>query len=149
MKGRRELNQRAFEFLFQHEKQNELMNKWAQENHIRRVVIADFSKNIFATWMACRMNGIEVVGVFDRHAAFAGMKYRGIPIINSIRNINADGIVLSNINPAQVTPRMTIIKQAFSGPVLQLWESQRCPITSDAGTQRVAVPLSRSVVCAT
>ena len=133
LKGRCELSTRAFESLFQLELQKKLIDQWVRQHDIRRVVIADFSKNILATWWACQANGIKVVGVFDQHPAFSGMKYRGVPIINSIRNINTDGIVLSNVNPAQVTPRITIIKQQLPVPVLQLWQGESCPVSSRAG----------------
>jgi len=128
IKGRQELSERAFESLFQHERQTNLIKAWARTHHIRRAMIADFSKNIYATWRACRLNGLEITGLYDRHVAFGGMKYRGIPIVDSL-GADTDGMVLSNVNPAQVEPRIKMIRQVFPGPVLQLWESEDCPIS--------------------
>lgn len=139
IRGRQELSERAFESLFQHQRQENLIEAWASEHHIRQVMIADFSKNIYATWRGCRASGLEITGLFDRHIAFAGMKYRGIPIVDS-PDAYTEGIVLSNVNPAQVAPRIEMIRQVFPGPVLQLWESEDCPISSAETSPRVEFP---------
>jgi hypothetical protein len=38
-----------------------------------------------------------------------------------------DGIVISNVNPAQVGPRQQELAAKFDGPILALWEPRVAP----------------------
>jgi GT2 family glycosyltransferase len=122
--GRQTLPPFLVEKLFDLERQGDLVRRWKRENAIRRVVIADFSKNLHATWRACQLAGLDVAALADDRPAFAGKSHRGVPILplaNATR-LGMDGIVLSNINPAQIEDLLTKLKAAFSGPILRLWE---------------------------
>jgi GT2 family glycosyltransferase len=122
--GRRTLGTDAIESIFGLESQRRLISAWAQTNHIRRVCIADWGKNLFATWSACRSSGLEVCAILDPLPAFAGQRYRNVPVLpeSSVNPRDFDGILLSTVNPAQVHLRATALESRFGVPVLRLWE---------------------------
>jgi GT2 family glycosyltransferase len=122
--GRKILSETALESLFQWKAQELAVADWSRALSIRRVAIADVSKNIFATWRACKLAGLEIVSIIENNAAFAGSKYRGIPVKNDAKtgNVDFDGIVLSTVNPARVDGRMQELSSWFTKPTLRLWE---------------------------
>ena len=79
--GRQTLDDATVETIFFLRAQAESVAAWRAAHHVRRVVIADFGKNIYATCRACRDAGLDVVAVADEREAFAGMRYRSIPIL--------------------------------------------------------------------
>src|SRR5207253_4804904 len=83
MVGRQTLDDATVENVFRLRAQAEEVVGWAKVYGVRRVAIADFSKNLFATWRACRAAELEVVAVADDCAAFAGMTYRGVRVWHS------------------------------------------------------------------
>lgn len=124
LRGRQTLSPAALEAIFGFQQQARRIEAWAHKHCLKRVAIADFGKNLFATFQACRAAGLEILAVADSHPAFAGLSYRGLPIASESAALarKIDGIVLSNINPAQVARRAASLAQNFPGPVLQLWE---------------------------
>ena len=67
----------------------------------------------------------RIDAVLDNAPAFAGLDYRGIPVLADTKLSGReafDGIVLSNINPAQVDLRAAQLAERFSVPILRLWE---------------------------
>ncbi len=114
----------AIESVFGLFHQRRIVKDWASRNGAQRVVIADFSKNLFATWSACMNAGLEVVAVADDGPAFRGLNYRGKPVLPLSHAFDGsiDGVVMSNINPAHIDERMAAVERHFSGPVLRLWE---------------------------
>ena len=69
------------------------------------------------------------VAVLDDHPAFAGLDYRGVEIMPFDRarvlvegEARACGIVLSNVNPAQMKFRLAELRELLAVPVLGLWE---------------------------
>jgi hypothetical protein len=124
--GRRQtLDDATIETLFDLEGQVRQVRQWKREHPVRRVVIADLSKNVYATWHACRVAGISVVSIADDNPAFSGRRYRGAPVqtLADAARCEADGVILSNINPAQIDARFADLGRQFaSRPVLRLWE---------------------------
>lgn len=122
--GRRTLGATAIEQLFDLDRQASEVARWATANRIQRVVLADYSKNVYATYRACQLAGLDVAALADARAAFAGRNYRGVPIVSDAdaARQTPDGVVLSTINPAQVEPRMTQLRASFQCPILHLWE---------------------------
>jgi len=86
-------------------------------------VIADWGKNLYATYRACHEAELEIRAVADNSPAFSGMRYRDVQLKTDPCAIDAqtDGIVLSNINPAQVDARLSGLHRHFDGPILRLW----------------------------
>jgi len=122
-RGRRTIDAAALEAIFEWESQTKRVAQWSKSAGIRRVAIADVGKNIFATYRACRLAGLQIASVLENHAAFAGGKYRGIPIVPHANadESSFDGIVLSNINPAQVEKHSQALESRFKVPTLRLW----------------------------
>lgn len=125
--GRKVLDPALVEVIFQHRRQEQLVRQWAKTHGVHRVLIADYTKNIYATWQACQASGLEVTAVCDNHRAYQGKYYRDVPIITDdlVASQHTDGIVLSNINPAHVDRRAEQLAGRFGGslPILQLWHS--------------------------
>lgn len=122
--GRQTLAPGAIETLYQWKGQASLVRAWAEVYRPQRVVIADFSKNLYATLRACREAGLVVTAIADDHPAFRGQLYRGLPVL-SVREALAtapDGVVVSNINPAQCRTCFARLRDGFRGPVLMLWQ---------------------------
>jgi GT2 family glycosyltransferase len=122
--GRQTLDEATVEAVFQLRSQAQRVEAWSREHAVRRVAICDFGKNVYATFRACREAGLDVVALADDRDAFVGMNYRGAPILKAAEALarGADGVVVSNINPAQVEARAGQVRAAFAGPVLTLWQ---------------------------
>ena len=121
--GRQTLDDRTLEAVFGFRAQAAAVAAWKQRLGVKRVAIADFSKNLYATYAACRSADVEVVAVLDHRPAFHRMSYRRLPVADypSLPDLNCDGVVVSNINPAQVAERAERVKQLSGMPVLTLW----------------------------
>jgi len=123
-RGRHVLDAALIEVFLQHRHQLQAIRQWSQAMQIKRVVIAQFTKNLYATWRACSLAGLDVLGITDDHPAYAGMSYRNVPIIDSTNAaaMQPDGVILSNTNPAQVMQCAAQLRHRFGLPVLQLWQ---------------------------
>jgi GT2 family glycosyltransferase len=121
--GRQTLSPAVVEILFQHEHQHNTIARWARENDVQSVVLVDFSKTIYATYQACRRAGLNILAVTDDHPAFARARYRDLPVVplRAASELDADGVVLTNVNPAQIDAREAAIASRFARPVLRLW----------------------------
>lgn len=139
----------TIESIFELECQTEAVAAWSTRHNIRRVVIADLSKNIYATYQACQRIGLHVMAVADNHLAFAGLRYRGLPVASDASAIQSDidGIVLSNINPAQTDRRFKALEEKFELPVLRLWHPKRLTDSVQTAPTRPAVaPAAEPIV---
>ncbi len=122
--GRKTIGIAAAEAIFGWDAQAQAVARWSRERGISRVAIADMSKNLYATWRACRLAGLQIAAILENHPAFAGSIYRRLPVISFAKADDSafDGIVLSNINPAQIDDRLFALNTRFKVPVLRLWE---------------------------
>jgi GT2 family glycosyltransferase len=125
--GRSTLLPGVIETLFELETQRQAIDRWALAHRAERVVIADFGKNLYATWTACESLGLDVVAIADNHPAYAGLRYRGIPIVSDAyaATTDHDGIILANLNPAQAPARATQLRAAYRTEPLTLYQSHR------------------------
>jgi GT2 family glycosyltransferase len=145
-RGRQVLSAATVEHLFDLEKTKATIAAWAAEHGIKRVVLADYGKNLYAPWRACRELNIPMGCVADNHPAFARMHYRGLPIApdDSIAYQQPDGLILSTVNPAQIDRRLEQLAARFSLPTLRLWqprniaEALREPVDSEAAADHSA-----------
>ncbi len=131
--GRQTLRASALETIFGFEEQMHAVSAWRVAHKIRSVAIADFGKNIFATYRACHRSALEVVALLDNCPAFSGARYRSIPILPDAQLFRSDveGIVVSNINPAQVDKRVAELSARFKLPVLRLWHPRHLESAND------------------
>lgn len=124
LKGRQILRDDVIETIFEHRRQAGLIGDWSARERIGRVLIADYAKTLHATWRGCRQAGLEVIGIADNGSAFGGLDYRGTTIASDLawQRESIDGIVVANINPAQVERRVAALRSWYAGPILRLWE---------------------------
>lgn len=135
-RGRQELTMAVVDQVLHLSEQQQLVRDWAADRGLRRVIVADYGKNLFATVLACRTAGLTVLGIADNHAAYTGLNYRGIPIVpdDALMHHHAAGIVLSTINPAQIDRRVSQLRNRYDLPVLRLWKPRLMP-SADAATE--------------
>ncbi len=121
--GREVLQDDVFEKIFEFDKQTKIITEWAKCTGVRDVIIGDFSKNLYATYRACKRAGLRIRAISDNNTAFEQLKYRGVPIVDDkiAATYNTDGFVLSNINPARVDQRVAQIEAATGRTPLILW----------------------------
>src|SRR5205085_4420281 len=121
--GRQTLDDATVEEVLGLRAQAESVGGWAKLNRIRRIVIADFSKNVYATYAACGLASLSMGALVDHRPAFTGMSYRGLRIADygALADLAPDGVIVSNTNPSQVADRANQVRQSFQGPVLTLW----------------------------
>jgi GT2 family glycosyltransferase len=124
---RQPLSPTAFENLFGHQHQRNMIASWASEHQIRKVVIASYAKGILATWDACWDAGLQIQAMAEDAPAFTGLVYRGVRVmsIGEALQMNPDGIVLANVNPSQVESWLRDLQQKYDGPVLSFWNPIR------------------------
>ncbi len=123
-RGRKILSDVAIERIFQFQAQADRVASWAERHDIKSVAVAEYSKNLFATMNACSRAGLKVVSIIDENEAFWGLDYRGVKIVppTSVWPGTVDGVVMSNINPAQIDRKMTALREKFECPLLRLWQ---------------------------
>ena len=144
--GRQTLDDATLEVIFGFRAQAEAVAAWKAAHGVRRVVLADFSKNTYATYAACRAASLEILAVADDRPAFDGMIYRNLPVVptSELNALAPDGVVISTTNPAQVAARAAQLKQSFAGPVLTLWaprfmgDPQGAPAPTPAAPTKVS-----------
>lgn len=141
LRGRRVLSEPAIESVFQFEHHRDRIGAWAGHHNIRRLALADFSKNTFAAYHACEMLDQPIACVIDSHPAYRGAFYRGLPIISDDHMLpdSVDGIVLTNVNPAQVGKRLEQLRRSFHIPVLALWRPMQLTNSSGLPTANFAL----------
>jgi len=139
--GRRNLGAKALEALFGLDRQAKTTSQWAARLRISRVAIAGITKNLYATYQAAQRAGLEIAAIVDSHPAYGDQSYRALPIVPvvMIDKLGVQGVILSNINPAQVDGRMRELSWCFKGPVLKLWEPQYLrPVAAEPSLNKVA-----------
>lgn len=126
-RGREVLSEATNEILFQWRRQARQISAWAEEHDVRKVIIADYAKNLYATFRGCRLARLDIAGIVDDTLAFRGLKYRGLKVrpLEFIKTAEPDGIVLANINPAEVGGRDEALREYFDGPILHLWSPRK------------------------
>ncbi|MEM1211907.1 MAG: glycosyltransferase [Planctomycetota bacterium] len=124
--GRLVLGRDALEAVFGFDRTAEAVTEWSAKHRIRRVALGRLAKNTFAAHRACQLLGLDLVGVLDGRDPFVGQTYRGLPIVRSAADLGRplDGVVLTELNPAQITAAHTDLHDRTGLPVLQLWQPQ-------------------------
>jgi GT2 family glycosyltransferase len=131
--GRMALPPAALESIFGFRRQSAKIGAWSRRANVWRVVLAGFSKNMWATYNACLSSGLQLRCVADENPAFEGLEYHGLPIVPNRRAFEGggiDGVVVTNVNPAQVDAQAAAVRRAFKGPVLTLVEPGRAVATA-------------------
>ncbi len=96
--------------------QRAAVQRFAQENAAKRIIIADYTKTLWLTWQACRHAGLEVLAIADDNPAYTGRTYRGVPVLPDAEAFAWDApVVLSQLNPAYVKRRAQALRQQTNG----------------------------------
>ncbi len=121
--GRQTLDNQTLQSILNLRGQAAAVAQWRKTHGIARVVVTEYSKNLYATWQACRAAGLQILALADDRAAFAGREYRGVPIVThaAAASMQPDGVIVSSVNPAQVDGHEQSIRRVFAGPILRLW----------------------------
>ncbi len=122
------ISREAIEGLFEYRRHAVMVGDWARRNSVWRVVLADFSENIWATYNACRSTGLQMRCIADNHPALANLNYRGLPIVPANRAFEGggiDGVVITHSDPAQIEANFKILRNHFHGPILRLTETPK------------------------
>lgn len=117
----------AIDRVFELESQPRRIAEWSRRFEPCRVVIADYSKNLYTTAEACRRSGLEVIAIAEQNPVFDGHFYRSIPIMNDEEalELKPDGIIISTINPAQAGKRWLTLEATAPCPILCFAEDEQ------------------------
>jgi GT2 family glycosyltransferase len=98
--------------------------EWKRRNKVARVAIADYGKDVYGAYAACGFARLQPVALIDPRAAFQNSHYRGLPVLppSALPSLNVDGVVVSNVNPAQVGPCVAGVMNVYGGPILTFWQ---------------------------
>jgi len=145
--GRQTLDEQTIELIFSLRARAEQVARWKDRHNVRRVAIADFGKNVYATYAACGLASLERVILLDHREAFKGLSYRGLPIsdYSAIPQLSCDGVIVSNTNPAQVASLADRVRAACNLPVLTFWHPRYMnePLQPDT-TDKPSAPSARA-----
>lgn len=124
-RGGRPLDADVLEKILAWNTTEEAVREFAAEKKIERVLLVDYSKNIYASHRACERQGLEMVAVLDENPAYRGQSYRGIPVVGSVEalerdGVTWDGVILTASSPARDATRGPTLEEEFPGRVLRL-----------------------------
>ena len=121
--GRKPLPLDAVESVFHLAAQRRAVAAFARSCGTRKLCIADWGKNLYATWSACRSAGLSVEAVLENANPFSGADYRGTPVLRDAHSaaIRFDAVILSTLNPAVAPARAAELRERLRVPVLELW----------------------------
>jgi hypothetical protein len=100
-----------------------LIGDWARRESVWRVVLGDFSDNLWATFNACRASGLQMRCVCDNNPAFKDLTYRELPVVPASRAFEGggiDGVILTTTDPLEMETSTKSIRNYFRGPILRL-----------------------------
>jgi len=101
--GAAPLGDGAIEALFGFAAIQRSLAAWSDARGVRRVMLLGYTKTLLPVWRAGEALKLEVVGVADDGPAFAGLNYRGVPVLTTAAagRHAFDAWLLTNRNPAQ------------------------------------------------
>ncbi|MGD0390178.1 MAG: hypothetical protein ABSC42_14620 [Tepidisphaeraceae bacterium] len=105
-----------------------LIGDWARRGSVWRVVLADFTDNVWATYNACRSTGLQMRCLADNNPAFENLSYRDLPIVPANRAFEGggiDGVILTSSEPSGIESNFKSLRNYFHGPILRLCQTPR------------------------
>ncbi|MCL2648407.1 MAG: glycosyltransferase [Phycisphaerales bacterium] len=92
----------------------------------RRVIFADFGKNMLAYYLAAKELDLDILAIADDHLAAPSRDYRGIPILSCSHTpwSDADLVIISNLSPVHAPRRAAALKRTYPIPVIALFSRQ-------------------------
>ncbi len=121
------LGPEAFEAFF---RWNEIESRFAAlaAAGVRRVLLADLSKNLLAFLRGAERAGVNVLGILDERLHAPSRAVRGIPILrgDEAARCDADAFVVSNTSYVHARARAERLATLTSAPVC-VWFAEPCP----------------------
>ncbi len=119
------------QFVKLQETENRLRDAIANESTdlsapMKRVLLVDCGKNLFAYWRACQELGLQIVAIADRNLHHPARRYRGIRIVDdaAARKLKYDLVLISNLSSVHAQTRRSQWRITQDRPVIDLYESQ-------------------------
>ncbi|MGD0768488.1 MAG: hypothetical protein ABSB42_09880 [Tepidisphaeraceae bacterium] len=122
------VTQDVLESVFAFRKQATMIGDWARRGSVWRVVLADFTDNVWATYNACRSTGLQMRCLADNNPAFENLSYRDLPIVAANRAFEGggiDGVILTSSEPSGIESNFKSLRNYFHGPILRLCQIPR------------------------
>jgi hypothetical protein len=126
--GHEPVSARVVESVFGLREQSSMIGEWARRSNAWRVVLVNFSDNLWATYNACRSSGLQMRCVADSHPAFEDMTYHELPIVPASRAFEGggiDGAIITATDSYQIDATFRLIRAHFHGPILKVWQTPR------------------------
>jgi hypothetical protein len=101
---------------------------WARRGSVWRVILADFSDNLWAAYNACRSTGLQMRCLADNNPAYQNLAYRDLPIVPPNRAFEGggiDGVILTTTDPAKLESNFKSLRHHFHGPILRLHQPSK------------------------
>jgi hypothetical protein len=122
------VGQDVLEAVFAFRRQATLIGDWARRGSVWRVVLADFTDNVWAAYNACRSSGLQMRCLADNNPAFENLFYRDLPIVPANRAFEGggiDGVILTSSEPSRIESNFKSLRNYFHGPILRLHQTPR------------------------
>lgn len=120
------LSSEVVERVFKMDEIQQRMGRAKERLGLRRVVLADFGKNLYAYWNAACSLGLEIGAVADDGlGGGAGEReYRGIPLVKwgNVGVGEYDAVIVSNMSAVVAPRRAAGLRRVLDKPVVDLFE---------------------------
>ena len=109
---------------------------------IRRVLFADWGKNVYAYYRAAKRAGIEIQAIGDDRFAGRGRWYRGLPVLTweQARQRTVDAVVVANSSPVHGTNTARRVHGEIDRPVFHWF-----PVAEDTLNRNLFSSLGHSL----
>jgi glycosyltransferase involved in cell wall biosynthesis len=119
------------ERLFKFDEIRNRLQRVTRRLDLRRLIFADFGKNMLGYWQAARTLGLDVLAIADDQLGGEGRDYRGVPLRRweglqtLIRDPRAgDAVIISNMSPVHAPRRAEALRRLLALPVVDLFSRQ-------------------------
>jgi hypothetical protein len=113
----------VLETVFTYRRHAAAIGNWARHASVWRVILGDYSDNLWATYNACRSSGLQMRCVADNNHCFDGVSYRDLPIVHAKRAFEGggiDGVILTATDAQKIESSYKSLRSHFQGPILKL-----------------------------
>jgi hypothetical protein len=133
--GHEPMSSDVIESVFGFRQQAASIGDWARRSSVWRIVLANFSDNIWAVYNACRSSGLQMRCIADSNRAFEDLKYFDLPIVPASRAFEGggiDGVIVTASDSSQIESTFRSVRAHFHGPILKLWQTPRAATHAQA-----------------
>lgn len=133
--GHEPVSDEVIESVFGFRQQAAMIGDWARRSSVWRVVLANFSDNIWAVYNACRSSGLQMRCIAEHNLAFEDLKYFDLPIAPASRAFEGggiDGVIVTASDSSQIEATFRSVRAHFHGPILKLWQTPRAATHAQA-----------------